>query len=129
MIDFDYTDENEESEEERRKKEGKGKRDGAGSIGQAKAPVSEAAFALMKQFGLPKEKISEILRTWSHLVGDQLARRLSEFARDTARASAHLLVQFVKGDVAIVTNFLSNLSGHSLFGLKSAPDQSRPGPR
>lgn len=129
MVDDDFENP-EETEEERRKRTGGRRDEGAGAMGRAKAPVSEAAFELMKKFGLPKEKIAEILRTWSHLVGDQLVRRLTEFARDTARASAHLLVQFdVKGGFAVVTNFLSSLAGHNLFGLKSTPDQTPRGPR
>ncbi len=112
--------------EEEKKKRG----EGTGSVGRAKAPVSDAAYVLMKKFGMPKEKIAEILRTWAHLVGDQLARRLLEFAREgVARASAHLHVQFdLKGGFAVVTNFLSNLSGHKVFGMKATPDQT-PKPR
>lgn len=130
MTDYDDFQYDDEELEEARKKEGKGKAEGAGAIGATKAPVSEAAFALMQKCGLPKERIAEILRNWAHLAGDQLIRRLNEFARDTARASAHLIVQFdVKGGFAVVTNFLSSLAGHNLFGAKSAPHQGPPGPR
>ncbi len=128
MIDFDY--ESEEEKEERRKKEGEGKKEGAGALGRAKAPVSDAAFELMKKFGLPKEKIAEILRTWAHLVGDQLVRRLAEYGREgLARASAHIQVLFdAKKGFAIVTNFLAHLTERNVLGLKASPDQT-PKPR
>jgi hypothetical protein len=118
--------EEQKAEEERRKKEGKGKAEGAGAMGQGKAPASEAAFALMKKFGLPQSKVAEILRVWSHLVGDQLVKRITEFAREgVARASAHLHVQFdLKGGFAVVTDFLSSLSERSFFGLKASSDQT-----
>lgn len=124
---FEEDFEAEQAEENRRKKK-KGEAEGTG---QAKAEVSEAAVAQMKkQFGLPQSRINEILRLWSHLVGDSLAKKIGEFAREgVARASAHLHVQFdLKGGFAVVTDFLSNLSSKSLFGLKSTPDQT-PKPR
>jgi hypothetical protein len=64
-------------------------------------------------------------------VGDQLVRKLAEFAREgTARASAHLHVQFdLKGGFAVVTNFLSSLVGRNLFSPKTKPEQTPPGPR
>jgi hypothetical protein len=126
-VDDDF--ENEQAEETRRKK-GKGEAEGAGAIGRAKAPVSEASFELMKRFGLSRAAISEILRTWSHLVDEQLVRRLSDFARDTARASAHLLVSFdYKGGFALVTNFLSHLSDRGTVTPKAIPEKTPEGPR
>jgi len=123
--DFDENLENEN--EQKRRNKGEGEKEGAS---RARAPVSEASFELMKRFGLSREAISEILRTWAHLVGDQLARRLMDFARDTARASAHLLVSFdVKGGFALVTNFLGHLSGRNQAAPKAAPDQTPQGPR
>ena len=116
-----------EPEDQNEKKKGK-KGGEAGALGQAKAPVSEACFELMKRFGVPMAKITEILRTWQHLKGEALIRHLAEFARGTARASAHLLVQFGRnGGFALVTDFLSNLSGRYVTP-KAAPDQT-PRPR
>jgi hypothetical protein len=112
-----------------RKKGGKGKQEGAGAIGQAKTILSPAIAECMARFGVPMEKITEILRTWAHLKGAELARRLADFARGTARASAHLLVQFdVRGGFALVTDFLSRLSGRNPLAPKSSPDQT-PRPR
>ena len=116
-----------ETEAQNEKKKGK-KGGETGAAGQAKAQVSDACFEMMKRFGVPMGKITEILRTWQHLKGEALIRQLGEFARGTARASAHLLVQFGRnGGFALVTDFLSNLSGRHLTP-KATPDQT-PGPR
>lgn len=130
--DFDDYEDPEQTEEESRRKRGEGKRgEGAGSVGRAKAPVSEAAMDLMRQMGFSKTRIAEVLRTWSNLVGDQLIRHMRDFAYGSARASAHLLVQFdLKGGFALVTNFLSNLSEHGLYtDPRSTMGRKRSGPR
>ncbi|MDD5586061.1 MAG: hypothetical protein PHY92_03775 [Alphaproteobacteria bacterium] len=123
----DETDNEEDGEE--RKKKGKGEQEGAGAAGLSKTILSPAIAECMARFGVPMEKITEILRTWTHLKGAELARHLADFARGTARASAQLLVQFdAKGGFALVTDFLSKLTGRNPAAPKAAPDQT-PHPR
>ncbi|GEM_PF-1707225 len=94
-------------------KKGGGKFTGTGAMGQTRAAISPAFFDVMKRFGASMEQITRILREWVHLKGEELVKRLKEFARGTARASAHALVQFTKGGgFALVTDFLLTMSGH-----------------
>lgn len=122
------SDDIDEPEDEDKKKTGK-KGGETGAAGQAKAQVSDACFEIMKRFGVPMGKITEILRTWKHFGKEEIYRRLQEHMREgVARASAHLHVQFdLKGGFALVTDFLSHLSGRHLKP-KSTPEQT-PGPR
>ena len=108
----DYEDDK-EKETAGKGKKGKGKFTGTGAMGQTKAAISPAFFDLMKRFGASMEQITRILREWSHLKGEELAKRLADFARGTACASAHALVQFSRdGGFALVTDLLLYMSGH-----------------
>jgi len=117
--------ENGESDETRSKKRGEEE----GKAGITKTSLSPALAACMARFGVPIDKITEILRNWSHLTGEALLRRLMDFVRVPARASAHLLVQFdARGGFALVTDFLSKLTGRVSPSSKAEPGK-RPGPR
>jgi len=108
----DFEDDKESQAADKGKK-GKGKFTGTDAMGQTKAAISPAFFDAMKRFGATMEQITRILREWSHIKGNELAKRLAEFARGTARASAHVLVQFNRdGGFALVTDLLLHLSGH-----------------
>ena len=76
--------------------------------------VSSAAQQAMRQRGLTIQQISQILREWKQLDAKELASAMVGFATDTARASAHLVVDFVSVSAsaigqrgfALITNFL-----------------------
>lgn len=118
-------------EEDMEKEDEKRKKEEGENAGFVRTTLSPAIAACMAKFGVPIEKITEILRSWSHLKGEALMRRLVEFISAPARASAHLLVQFdVRGGFALVTDFLSKLTGrNSSLTTKPTADKNQPKPR
>lgn len=125
----DDNDETEDNIESRRKKRGEGEESGEGGL--VKTAVPPGLAVTMARFGIPMSKITEILRTWSHLTGEALKRVIVDFFRVPARASAHILVQFdTKKGFALVTNFLSHLAGRDKTPAAKPPhDQTPQGPR
>lgn len=120
-----------DTEDEREKQEKKGKGEAAGAMGQSRGVVSPAFFEKMAHFGLSMEQITRILREWSHLSGSDLLKRIVDFSRDVARASAHACVQFEKGkDFALITNLLRFFGVQNEAALKNKPsadEQPKPG--
>ena len=105
------SDETENEQNKEKGKKGSGRFTGTGAMGQTRVPISPAFFDTMKRFGASMEQINQILRDWKHLKLADLVNVLKEFA-DTARASAHLAVQFSRdAGFALVTDFLVRLSG------------------
>jgi len=78
-----------DADEEEKKKKGEGE-EGAASRGEAN--VSHGFFEYMGQIGASKALIAEVLRTWRHLKGEGLLRRVSEFARGFVKSS-HIQVE------------------------------------
>ncbi len=77
---------------------GKGKKRGgdsdSGAMSQGKTAISPAFFEYMSRIGASMDQITQILRGWTHLKGDDLRTRLADFFRDKSRASAHAIVDF-----------------------------------
>jgi hypothetical protein len=126
------TDEIENEQEDQatgERKKGSGRADGAGAAGIGKAQVSVAFFDTMKRFGVSMENITRILREWKQLSIEELKSKITDFGQYTARASAHLLVQFSSTlGFALVTDFLQELSGREPV-LAYAPAAALVSPR
>ncbi len=109
---------------------GKGKSGkGEGAMGRGKPQATAALVDAMKRFGMPVEQIMEVIRNWSHLNGKALAERLADFFDNTARASAHMVVQFSNKGFDLISRFLSYGRAKDPVPIVAArPDAKGPSP-
>lgn len=93
--------------------EGKGKKGKSGeaaAAGRGRPQASDAFLATMKTFGFSMAEINKVLLSWIKLDGQALAARLSDFFKERASASKHMVVQFSNGGFDLVASFLNSES-------------------
>ncbi len=106
-------------EEEKKKGEGEGE-EGVASRGEAN--VSHGFFEYMAQIGASKSLIAEVLRTWRHLKGEGLLRRISTFARGLVKSS-HIQVEIgPKKGFSVVHRAVKFMKGAQAKNLEAKPE-------
>ena len=105
--------------EEGRSGEGRKGRGESGSAGVVAREVqlTDGLLKYMQSIGASMKQITDILKNWAHLKGENLARALAEFSRDVTRASAHAEVKIeTNGGFTLLFDLIRILSGRDSVG-------------